>query len=72
MSFEEKDTEDTTSSLHEVSSLDDVFDAMYVESDGSNEEDTDDDMDAHTWNEIEPESDAEFLGRSWTDRRSNF
>ena len=61
MSFEETDTEDSASSLGEVSSRDDDFDAMYLESDDSNEEGADDDMDSHTWNEIEPESDAEFL-----------
>jgi len=61
MSFEEMDTEDSASSLGEVSSLDDDFDAMYRESDDSNEEGTDDDLDSHTWDEIEPESDAEFL-----------
>jgi len=61
MSFEEMDTEDSASSLGEVSSLDDDFNAMYLESDDSNEEDTDDDMDSHTWNEIEPEANAEFL-----------
>ncbi|CAF3095843.1 unnamed protein product, partial [Rotaria sp. Silwood2] len=55
------DTEDSPSSLDEMSSLDDDFYAMYLESDDSNEEGTDDDMDSHTWNEIEPESDAEFL-----------
>jgi hypothetical protein len=61
MSFEEMDTEDSASSLGEVSFLDDDFDAMYLESDDSNEKGTDDDMDSHTWDEIEPESDAEFL-----------
>ncbi|CAF2905503.1 unnamed protein product, partial [Rotaria sp. Silwood2] len=55
------DTEDSASSLGEMSSLDDDFDVMYLESDDSNEECADDDMDSHTWNEIEPESDAEFL-----------
>jgi hypothetical protein len=61
MSFEETDTEDSASSLSEVSSLDDDFDTMHLESDSSHEEVADDDMDPHIWNEIEPESDAEFL-----------
>jgi len=65
MSFEEIDTEDSASSLSEVSSLDDEFDTMHLDFDGSEEvtdyDDDDDDMDLHTWNEIEPESDAEFL-----------
>jgi hypothetical protein len=61
MSFEEMDTEDSASSFDEVSSLDDDFDAMYLESDDFDKEGIDDDMDSHTWNEIESESDAEFL-----------
>ncbi|CAF1273693.1 unnamed protein product [Rotaria sp. Silwood1] len=64
MSFEEIDTEDSASSLSEVSSLDDEFDTMHLDFDSSEEVtdyDDDDDMDLHTWNEIEPESDAEFL-----------
>ena len=61
MSFEETDTEESVNLLDEVSSLDDDFDAIYLESDNSNEKDTDDDIDLHTWNEIEPESDAAFL-----------
>jgi hypothetical protein len=61
MSFAEIDTEDSASSLSEVSSLDDDFDTMHLESGSSDGEVTDDDMDSHTWNEIEPESDAEFL-----------
>ena len=61
MSLDEIDTEDSARSLGEVSSLNDDFDVMYLESDDSNEEDTDDDMDSHIWNEIEPEFDAEFL-----------
>ena len=32
---------------------------MYLESDDSNEKDTNDDIDSHSWNEIEPKSDAE-------------
>ncbi|CAF4220580.1 unnamed protein product, partial [Rotaria sordida] len=68
MSFEEIDTEDSASSLSEVSSVDDEFDTMHLDFDSSEEvtdydddDDDDDDMDLHTWNEIEPESDAEFL-----------
>ena len=65
MSFEETDTEDSASSLSEVSSLNDDLDTMHLESDNSDEEVTDheddDEMDSHIWNEIEPESDAEFL-----------
>ena len=47
MSLDEIDTEDSARSLGEVSSLNDDFDVMYLESDDSNEEDTDDDMDSH-------------------------
>ena len=54
-------TEDNASSLDEVSSLDNNFDAMYLESDDSNDNDTDDDIDSHTRNEIGPESNTEFL-----------
>ena len=65
MSFEEIDTEDSASSLREVSSLDDEFDTMHRDFDNSQEatdyDDDDDDMDLHTWNEIEPEADAEFV-----------
>ncbi|CAF5146175.1 unnamed protein product, partial [Rotaria sp. Silwood1] len=61
MLFEETDTEDSASLLSEVSSLDDDFDTMHLESESSDEEVTDDDVDLHTWNEIESESDAEFL-----------
>ncbi|CAF4814066.1 unnamed protein product, partial [Rotaria sp. Silwood2] len=61
MSFEEIDTEDSASSLSEVSSPKDDFDTMYLESGSSDGEVTDDDMDSSAWNEIEPESDAEFL-----------
>ncbi|CAF4176535.1 unnamed protein product, partial [Rotaria sordida] len=67
MLFEEIDTEDSANSLSEVSSLDDEFDTIHLGFDSSEEvtdyddDDDDDDMDLHTWNEIEPESDAEFL-----------
>ena len=37
MSFEKMDTEDSASSFGKVSSVDNDFDAMYLESDGSNE-----------------------------------
>ena len=45
MLFEEMDAEDSASSLDEVDYLNDDFDAMCLESDDSNEEDTDDEMD---------------------------
>jgi hypothetical protein len=65
MSFEETDTESSASSFSEVSSLNDELDAMHIDFDNSYEEDIDDDNDdnvnSYTWNEIEPESDAEFL-----------
>jgi len=65
MSFEEIDTESSTSSFSEVSSLNDEFDTMHIDFSNSDEEVTDDDnddsMNFYTWNEIEPESDAEFL-----------
>ena len=48
MSFEKMDTEDNTTSFGQASSLDNDFDAMYHESDDSNEEGTDDDKDSHT------------------------
>ena len=62
MSFQQTDTEDSASSLSEVSSLDDHFDAMQLEIGSSNEEVSDDDMDSQAWNEIESESDEEFHG----------
>lgn len=65
MSFEETDTEDSTSSLSELGSLNDELDTMNLDFDNSDEEvsdhEDDDEMDSHTWDEIEPESDAEFL-----------
>ena len=52
MSFEEIDTEDSASSLGEVSSLDDEIDTMPLDFDSSEEvtdyDDDDDDMDLHT------------------------
>jgi hypothetical protein len=59
--FEEMDAEDSDSSLSEVSSLGADFDTLHLESDSSDEEVPDDGLDSHTWDEIEPESDAEFL-----------
>jgi hypothetical protein len=53
MSFQETDTEDSASSLSEVSSSDDHFDAMQLEIGSSDEEVIDDDMDSQAWNEIE-------------------
>ena len=61
MSFEEIDTEESTSSLSEVNSLDDDFDSMRLESGSSVEEMSDDEMDSNSWNEIKSESDAEFM-----------
>jgi hypothetical protein len=61
MSFEESETEESTSSLSEVSSLDDDFVRMDLESENSDEEDADDELDSPVWSEIQPESDAEFI-----------
>ena len=61
MSFEEIDIEESTSSLSEVSSLDDDLDRMRLESGSSVEEMSDDEMDSNSWNEIKSESDAEFM-----------
>jgi hypothetical protein len=61
MSFEESETEESASSLSEVSFLDDDFVRMHLESGNSDEEVTDDEMDLQGWSEIESESDAEFL-----------
>ena len=61
MTFQQTDTEDSASPLSEVSSLDDHFDAMQLEIESSDEEAIDDDMDSKDWNEIEAESDEEFL-----------
>jgi hypothetical protein len=60
MSFEESETEESASSLSEVSSLDDDFVRMDLESGNSDEEDADDELDSPVWSEIQPESDAEF------------
>ena len=61
MSSEEIDTQESTSSLSEVSSLDDDLDNMHLESGSSVEEMSDDEMDSNSWNEIESESDEEFM-----------
>ena len=61
MSFQQANTEDSASSLSEMSSLDDHFDAMQLEIGSFDEEVVDDDMDSQAWNEIESESDEEFL-----------
>ncbi|CAF1029092.1 unnamed protein product [Didymodactylos carnosus] len=61
MLFEEIDTEESTSSLSEVSSLDDDLDGMHLESGSSVEEMSDDEMDSSSWNEIKSESYAEFM-----------
>ena len=59
--FEETDTEDSTSSLSEASSLDDDFDTMNLQSNSSDEESTDSEVNSHVWNDIESDSDEEFL-----------
>ena len=59
MSFEKVGTKNSASSLgEEISALDYDFNTMHLESDSSEEEVTDKDVDSHTWNEIEQESDA--------------
>jgi hypothetical protein len=61
MSIEQTDTEESTSSLSELSVLDDDLDRMDLESGSSDEEMSDDEMGSNVWNEIEPESDTEFM-----------
>ena len=61
MSFEETDTEDSTISFSEASSLDDDFDATNLQSNSSNEASTDSEVNLHVWNDIESDSDEEFL-----------
>lgn len=61
MSFEETDTEESATSLSEVSSLGDDFDEMQLESESSDEEMAVDEVNSNGWYEIEPESDAEFM-----------
>jgi hypothetical protein len=62
MSFEETDTEESGSSLSQLSFLDDDLDRMYLKSGSSDEEMSDDEVGSNVWNEIESESDAEFMG----------
>lgn len=61
MSFEDIDTEESTSSLSEVSSLDDDLNSLRLESGSSVEAMPNDEMDSNSWNEIKSESDAEFV-----------
>jgi hypothetical protein len=61
MSFEETDTEESASSLSELSFLDDDLDRMHLESGSSDEEMSDDEVGSNVWNEIESESDADFM-----------
>ena len=61
MSSEEIETEESTSSLCEVSSLDDDLDHMHLKSGSFLEEMFDDEIDSNSWNEIKSESDAEFI-----------
>ena len=61
MSFEETDTEESGSSLSELNFLDDDLGRMHLESGSSDEEMSDDDVDSDVWNEIESESDPEFM-----------
>ena len=62
MSFEESETEESTSSLSDVSSLDDDdFVRMDLESGNSDEETTGHEVDSQDWDEIQSESDAEFM-----------
>ena len=61
MSFEETDTDESAILLSKVSCLDDDFDQMRLESRSSDNEVTDEEVDSRSWNEIESDSDAEFL-----------
>lgn len=61
MSFEESETEESTSSLSEVSSLDDDFVRMDLDSETSDEEATDDEIDSKAWSAIKSKSGAEFM-----------
>ncbi len=47
--------------VSELSFLDDDLDRMHLESGSSDEEISDDEMGSNVWNEIESESDAEFM-----------
>ena len=44
-----------------MSSLDDDFGRIHLESESSDEEVTNDEVDSNVWNEIKPESDDEFM-----------
>jgi len=61
MLFEETDTEENASSLSELNFLDDDLDRMHVESGSFDGEMSNDEMGSNVWNEIESESDAEFM-----------
>ena len=61
MSSEETDTEESASSLSELSSLDDDLGRMPLESGSSDEETSDDEVGSNVWGEIESESDVEFM-----------
>ena len=61
IALEEADTEDSTSSLSEASSLDDDFDRMNLQSNSSDNENTDGEVNSQVWNEIESDLDEEFL-----------
>ena len=61
MSFRETDTEVSASSPSEESSLDDDFEQLHLDSQRSDDEVTDEEMDSTSWSEIESDSDAEFL-----------
>jgi hypothetical protein len=61
MSSKEIDIQESTSSLSEVSSLNDDLDNMHLESGSSVEEMSDDEMDSNSWNEIDSESNEEFM-----------
>ncbi len=65
MSSEETDTKSNGSSFSDVGSLIDEFDTVDLDSQNSDgdvtNDEIDDEMDSPAWNEIEPESDAEFL-----------
>ena len=61
MSFKETDLEDRTSSLSEASSLNDDFHTMNLQSNSSDEESTDSEVNSHFCNDIESDSDEEFL-----------
>ena len=61
MSSKEIDIQESTSSLSEVSSLNDDLDNMHMECGSSVEEMSDDEMDSNSWNEIESESYEELI-----------